>query len=358
MIRAPTFILGFGRVGQTLLRQILDTRQTLAQRAGLQLLVVGLADSGGMPVEAKGLMAREAEVALRTKIARKGLGSLPDSQPLQALCDILPPDAIVVDATASAATSPLLLDVLAKGRSVVLANKLPVSGPLEQARVFLDHPRVRMEATVGAGLPIMGTLNRLLDTDDRILSIEGCLSGTLGYLCGELDSGASYSDSVAAARGLGYTEPDPREDLSGRDVARKAIIMGRTAGWELEMSNLTIEALYPEALAAISVDEFLSASNTQDETYEKRVQDARSKGQVLRYVARVGPEGGNVGLTAVDRSSFLGALRGPGNFVALQTARYDTEPLVISGPGAGLAVTAAGMLSDIISLARQPSMHD
>lgn len=348
MNQVPIFILGIGAVGQTLLRMILDM-----QRAGLRLIVVGLADSAGMLLDTEGLSSQTVAAALDVKAAGRKLSSLPDSQSPASFPGVLMPGSIIVDATASTGTRPLLLEALARDCGVVLANKHPVGGPLDHARPFLEHPRVRMEATVGAGLPVIQILNNLMDTDDHIVSIEGCLSGTLGYLCGELEDGVPYSEAVARAREMGYTEPDPREDLSGRDVARKAIITGRIAGWELELVDLAVEALYPEAAATMGIEEFLSASVAQDPTYAERVADASARGQVLRYVARINSGGGTVGLVPVDRSSFLGSLRGPGNFVAIHSARYDPEPLVISGPGAGLAVTAAGIMGDIVALARQ-----
>jgi homoserine dehydrogenase len=353
MNQIPIFILGIGAVGQTLLRMIFDTRRALMQRTGLQVTVVGLADSAGMVLDADGLSNQTVAAALDVKATGQKLSTLQDSQPPASVQGALMPGTIVVDATASIETRPLLLDALARECGVVLANKHPVGGPLEHARAFLEHPRVRMEATVGAGLPVIQTLNNLMDTDDAVVSIEGCLSGTLGYLCGELEDGVPFSEAVARAREMGYTEPDPREDLGGRDVARKAIIMGRIAGWALEMGDLTVEALYPEAAARLSIEEFLQASAVQNQSYAERVAHARDRGQVLRYVARIGSDGGTVGLMPVDRSNLLGALRGPGNFVAIHSARYDPDPLVVLGPGAGLAVTAAAILGDIIALARQ-----
>jgi homoserine dehydrogenase len=237
------------------------------------------------------------------------------------------------------------------GCGIVLANKHPLSGPWTQAQYFLDHPHLRYEATVGAGLPIIASLRTLLDTGDQVTGIEGCMSGTLGYLCAQLERGMSYSNAVTDAHSRGYTEPDPREDLSGRDVARKAIILARTAGWPLDMSDLAIEALYPDALSGVTTQEFLAATPTLDEPFHRRVQDAGSDGKVLRYVGSVGPEGGDVGLVAVSSDSMLGALRGPGNYVAFYTRRYTQEPLIVSGPGAGPGVTAAGVLGDIIDLA-------
>jgi homoserine dehydrogenase len=190
-----------------------------------------------------------------------------------------------------------------------------------------------------------------MDSGDLVANIEGCLSGTLGYLCTQLEAGASYSEAVRQAHALGYTEPDPREDLSGRDVARKALILARTAGWPLQTTDVDIEQLYPETQSAFTIQEFMDALPTLDASFAGRVQEAQANGKVLRYVARVAPDGGQVGLFAVDQGSLLGALKGPGNYVAFRSKRYDTEPLSISGPGAGPEVTAAGVLGDIVDLA-------
>jgi homoserine dehydrogenase len=198
---------------------------------------------------------------------------------------------------------------------------------------------------------VIATLRTLLDTGDRVTAIEGCLSGTLGYLCAQLERGVSYSAAVSEAHSLGYTEPDPREDLSGRDVARKALILARTAGWPLEMTDLKVEPMYPESLSDVSLPEFMDTTSALDEPYAQRIRDAQVEGRVLRYMARISPEGGKVGLSAVDQNSLLGALRGPANYLAFHTDRYAEEPLVISGPGAGPEVTAAGVLGDIVSLA-------
>jgi homoserine dehydrogenase len=214
--------------------------------------------------------------------------------------------------------------------------------------LFFEHSRLRYECTVGAGLPVIQTLQQLLDTGDQVTAITGCMSGTLGYLCAELERGISYSGVVSQARALGYTEPDPRDDLSGHDVARKALILARTAGWPLEMTDLKVEALYPDEMTAITTKEFMVQASRLDQAYAERFQHAQSDGHTWRYMAQVGPDGGTIGLQAVPTASPLGALNGPANYIAFHTTRYNTLPLVISGPGAGPEVTAAGVLSDIL----------
>ena len=351
MTKIPIIILGPGNVGRALLRQLLDTRDVLAGRAGLRLTLTALADSRALLFDPAGLPDDALAVALQAKRDGRSLDALPGARPLGDLSAALQPGAILVDVTASTKTGPTLRATLGAGCGVVLANKHPLSGPWPEAWTLLEHPRLRYEATVGAGLPAIATLRTLLGTGDQATAIEGCLSGTLGYLCAQLERGASYSAAVAQAKALGYTEPDPREDLGGRDVARKALILARTAGWPLEMDDVSVEALYPESLSAVSTPDFMAALPTLDEPYARRVREAHVGGRVLRYVARVGPGGGQVGLEAVDQDSMLGALRGPANYVAFHTRRYDQVPLVISGPGAGPEVTAAGVLGDIIALA-------
>jgi len=348
----PIILIGLGNVGGALLGQILDTREVVACRAHLRLVPVGLADVSGLVANPDGL----ADKYLREILEHVGQGGLlsaqPDVRSLDKIPDQLHAGAILADVTAAPATAPLLKQALEIGARVVLANKNPLSGPWVDAKPFFSHPNLRYEVTVGAGLPVIDTLHYLLSTGDRITAIEGCMSGTLGYLCAELEAGRTYSEAIAHARALGYTEPDPREDLSGRDVARKSLILARTAGWPLEKSDLSVEELYPKELASVTTEEFLNGAGSQDVAYAGRFAAARQEQKTLRYVARVTEHGGTVGLTAVDQGSPLGALRGPGNYIAFYTQRYAEIPLVTSGPGAGPAVTAAGVLGDIIKLAK------
>lgn len=349
----PLICLGLGNIGGTLLRQILETRATVAERTGLRLVPVGVADVSGLLYAADGLPEAMLSAALEATRDGGTLTALPGLRPLADLSAILQPGAILADLTASPKTAPTLHAALAARCGVVLANKIPLAGPWDEAAPLMTHPHLRYEVTVGAGLPVIQTLRDLRDTGDAITLIEGCVSGTLGYLCAELERGVPYSQAVAQARALGYTEPDPRDDLSGKDVARKALILARTAGWSLEAHHLTVEPLYTEALAGLSIEAFMAAAPTLDAVYAARVAEAQAQGNVLRYVARVTLEGGAVGLTAVERDGPLGTLRGPGNYIALYTTRYQPLPLALSGPGAGREVTAAGVLGDILKLARR-----
>ncbi len=352
LYRVPLIVMGVGNIGGTLLQQVLDNRQILAERSGLEIVPVALADISGVLLDPDGLPDTAVRAALALSATRGVLATRLPVRPLDELTAVLRAGTILADLTASSQTGAILTAALDAGCGVVLANKIPLAGPWKTARKLLHNPHLRYEVTVGAGLPVIETLHYLLNTGDTFTQIEGCLSGTLGYLCTELERGLPYSQVVANARAAGFTEPDPRDDLSGKDVARKALILARTAGWALEESDLTVEALYPASLAGMPVDAFMASVNVMDADFAARVQQATAQNKVLRYVAHVTAEGGTVGLRAVSREGALGALRGPGNYVAFHTARYGAIPLGISGPGAGAAVTAAGVLGDIIKLAR------
>jgi homoserine dehydrogenase len=236
----------------------------------------------------------------------------------------------------------------------VTANKHVLTGPQRDFDALrrIGGRRLFYETTVGAGLPVLGAVATLLATGDTVLSIAGCMSGTLGYLCGELEAGASFSAGVERAREQGYTEPDPRADLSGRDVARKALILARLLGQKRELEDVATESLYPAALAQVPVEEFLRRLPEFDGRYEEMMRSAAAVGRTLRYVATVTAESCAVGWREVPKQAGLGTLRGPENRFVIQTRRYDEYPLVIEGPGAGLEVTAAGVLADILLAAK------
>ena len=253
---------------------------------------------------------------------------------------------ILVDCTATPQTVPTLLISLERGHRIVLANKIPltieqevydrltragVTGPDQSSARWMNQ--TRWETTVGAGLPAIATQNRLVSSGDSIVKIAGTFSGTLGYVMTGLQEGQKFSEIVREAHQLGYTEPDPRDDLGGVDVARKALILARGLGWQLEMENVAIEGLYPSEMERLSVDEFMSALADLDEEFEQQVAKAAENGQVLRYAAQV--EGGacQVAPTFVERESPLGRLSGTDNLVEFHSQWYSPNPLVIQGPG-------------------------
>jgi aspartokinase/homoserine dehydrogenase 1 len=260
-----------------------------------------------------------------------------------------------VDVTAES-TAPLLEKAAASGFDLVLANKRPLSGPREEAQslertVREKGRRLRFEATVGAGLPILDTHRKLVESGDRLVKIEGCLSGTLGFLLSEIERGASFSASLERAIAAGYTEPDPRDDLSGADVGRKALILGRLLGFPGEPADVEVESLVPVRARKLDLPRFLEQLSDFDREWRERAARARSRGKTLRYVASVTRRKIRVGLSEVAPGSPFFGLKGTDNQVAFTTARYRANPLVIQGPGAGLAVTAGGIFNDVAELA-------
>ena len=205
--------------------------------------------------------------------------------------------------------------------------------------------------TVGAGLPVLSTLRRLRDCGDRLLALEGVFSGTLSWLFNHYDGSRPFSQLVREARTLGYAEPDPRIDLGGNDVARKLLILARSAGHAIDAGDVVIESLVPEALREVDVDVFLDRLADFDAVLERRRADAARRGRVLRYLARVDESGGaRVGLAEVESVHPAARLAGTDNLFALTTQRYRAQPLVIQGPGAGPEVTAQALLGDLLAL--------
>jgi aspartokinase/homoserine dehydrogenase 1 len=367
----PFVLLGVGGVGAELLRSIVKSRALHAERYGLRLSALAVCDSSGVvrPAEAGAEVSDEALSAL---IAHKERGGkLATASGPEVACEARPADvpaseflrtvtvgtsggAIVVDCTASDATLPALLHAAASpSMRVVMANKKPVTASL-QAWDGLCGPRVRFESTVGAGLPAISSLQRVVASGDPVTRIAGSLSGTLGFVMSALQGGRPFSAVVADARARGFTEPDPRDDLGGVDVARKALILARVLGLRLEMGDVSIEPLYDaSSMGGLSVQDFMAALPSLDAGLKARVDAAAADGKVLRYAATVDVVSGTlvVGMQAVAAGSALGSLRGTDNLIEIYSRVYPSSPLVIRGAGAGVESTAAGVLADMVELA-------
>jgi homoserine dehydrogenase len=269
---------------------------------------------------------------------------------------------IIVDMTAASprVVMPALEVVLERGGGVALANKKPLTASWQAwQRLTKACPsrrrrngRIGYEATVGAGLPVISTLRYLLDTGDQVHKIEDAFSGSLGFVMSQLQDNAPFADVVREAKARGFTEPDPRDDLSGTDVARKALILARTCGFKLDLSDVSVTALYPPEWAAFSLDDFMARLDALNPLLGKQRDDAHSAGLRLRYAATVEPNALTVAPVAVKPDSPLGVLRGIDNLVAFQTTRYPTRPLVVQGAGAGVEVTASAVLGDILRIAK------
>ena len=369
----PLILFGLGGVGRALLRQIEEQRPLHREEYDLRIDYLALCDSSGAIVEPEGGFTDDLlDDILRLKEEGGALASHPLGRACESPAEIVEavgkPGALVVDCTASDETVDALFLALDRGCQAVLANKKPLtaeqdvydrlnrSGALDTPKTLppARAPRalahLRYETTVGAGLPVIATLDRLLSSGDKIERIAGSFSGTLGYLMTGLEEGRSFSETVRDAYRLGYTEPDPRDDLGGVDVARKGLILARGIGWRMEIDQVQVSGLYPEPMAGLSVDDFLSELPSLDEQYRQDVARAASEGKALRYAATLSEGGCTVGLTAVAKDSPLGRLTGTDNLVELYSRWYSPNPLVIQGRGAGVEATAAGVLSDIVAL--------
>jgi homoserine dehydrogenase len=360
-------LLGVGGVGRALVEQISRHRHLHAERYGVALEIVALADSSGALVGDPYLSDETLATALELKAGGSRFADWPDALPatdpqtlLRALASRLGPQTVVVDCTATERTAPALLDALDAGCKIVLANKKPLTIDQEvynrltragstEGPLALD--RARWETTCGAGLPVIVTLQRLLLSGDEVERITGTFSGTLGYVMTGLQQGRRFSEVVREAHQLGYTEPDPRDDLGGVDVARKALILARGLGWQMDMEDVEVQGLYPLHMDRLSVAEFLAALPQLDGFFADRVQQAADQKGVLRFAALVAEGRCVVGPTVVAASSPLGRLSGTDNLIEFQTNWYSPNPLVVQGRGAGVEATAAGVLSDLLELA-------
>jgi homoserine dehydrogenase len=354
MTTIPIIQIGVGGVGRELAGQLLGARAALEARYGFRLEYLALADSTGALTSGSPLPDERIHAAMGAKAAGVSLAASPVGRALQSWGELLPGGpCIVVDVTAAGGHEAALAAAVAGGARVVLANKKPLSGSWAHFTALTAHGATRYEATAGAGLPVITTLQGLLDSGDRMARVEAAMSGTLGYLCSELEAGATLSTAVRAAHRMGYTEPDPRDDLSGADVARKALILARTCGLPWELGDIPAEPWFPPELANVGRDEFMARLEELDAPFAARVDEARSQRAVLRYVATITPTEASVGLRMVLADHPLASLRGPDNLFSITTARYAERPLVVRGPGAGQAVTAAGVLADIVATARE-----
>jgi aspartokinase/homoserine dehydrogenase 1 len=354
------FVFGCGNIGRMLLKQIQENREHLSRGSKINLKVLGVSDSRHWRFVPAGLTGAELKLLGLGKPLRELAGS--DKRPstdeiFRHIVGTFKSDIVIVDATA-AELAPTHIEGLRRGFHVVTANKKPLTSSLGE---YQEIQRLRRrkglnyqyEATFGAGLPLLYTLQDLINTGDKILRIQGCLSGTLGILCSRMDEGVPFSRAVSEAMARGYTEPDPRDDLSGIDVARKALIIARELGRSLELSQIRLTAMLPRKFFKLkTVASFLARLTEADKKMAQAVQKAHGQGNVLRYIADISQDGCVVGPRSILRDTPIGRLSGPDNILVFQTTRYFEHPLVIQGPGAGAGVTAAGVLSDILKIAK------
>jgi bifunctional aspartokinase / homoserine dehydrogenase 1 len=350
-------LIGPGTVGRVLLEQI-ATQIDRLRELNLDLRVRGIATSKRMLLE---------ETSIDLARWRERMAEAGEPLDLQKFVNHVQADYVphttIIDCTASAPIADQYRDWLARGIHIVTPNKKANSGSLPYYRALQEAKRAAgthylYEATVGAGLPVIHTLRDLHSTGDDITQIEGIFSGTLAYLFNVFDGSEAFSSIVRAAKAKGYTEPDPRDDLSGLDVARKLIILAREMGLTLEMADVQVEGLVPEELTKCSVEEFMARLPESDAAMAAAFIDARSKNQVLRYVGRIDSGGkATVGLMRLDQKHAFANIALTDNVVRFATRRYCDNPLIVQGPGAGPEVTAAGVFSDLLRLSAYLGAH-
>ena len=345
-------VIGTGLIGTTFLGQLSSRIEELRSCRGIDFRVRGIMNSRKMILHDQQLDLSSWHDKLNASESEADLEAFVNHVHASHL-----PHAVLIDATASVDLPCHYESWVARGINIITPNKKSNSGPLAPYRSLRETARKHQryflyETNVGAGLPIIHTLRDLIETGDKIIKIEGVLSGTLSYIFNSLTGSRTFSEIVREAHALGLTEPDPREDLSGVDVARKLIILAREMGLEVELEKVHVESLVPEDLRAASVEDYLNALGKHDQAIAKLLDSAHAKSQVLRYVGAIESDGSmSAGLQTYPIDHPFANLTGSDNIVSFQTARYNTQPMIVRGPGAGPEVTAAGVFADLLRLA-------
>ena len=349
------FLCGIGTVGAKLIEQIRSQQPTLMKESRLKLNVVGIASSRNAIFDRDGIdldnymeQLKASEPSNSKKLLENIIGM-----------NIF--NAVFVDCTASSEVAGLYQSLLEKNVSVVAANKVAASGNYDDymklKRTALSRGvKYRFETNVGAGLPIIGTINDLKNSGDKILKIEAVLSGTLNYIFNALSADIPFSKTVKQAKELGYAEPDPRIDLSGKDVIRKLVILTREAGYKIEQEDVEKNLFVPDEYFDGSVEDFWAKLPALDADFEAKRKELEAEGCRWRFVARMealedGKVKASVGLNKIPSNHSFYELEGSNNIVTLTTARYKEYPMLIQGYGAGASVTAAGVFANIMSIA-------
>jgi len=346
------FIIGAGLIGSTLLGQIKQQSAYLREKRAMEIKVVGLANSRKMLFNPDGIALDSWKDALAQSEMSSDIGAF-----VQHMKTLNLPNTIFIDNTSGGQVAAHYENVLASSISISTPNKIAASSS------FIQYQRLKTiaakrgvlfeyETNVGAGLPVISVLRDLADSGDRILRIEGVLSGTLSYIFNTFQKGVRFSQTVRQAMELGYTEPDPREDLNCLDVRRKLLILARETGMMLEAEDIVIRQVLPEACQkAASVEDFLAELEKADDWFESLRAEAEASGKKLRMIAKLDKGQASIGLDSVDIQHPFYGLSGSDNMIVFTTERYKERPLVVRGPGAGAEVTAAGVFAEVIKIA-------
>ena len=345
------FLVGpTGLIGKTLLKQIKNQFEYLKKEKSIQINITGMINSKKSLINSNGIELENWEAILNEKGEKSDLETFTNK-----MIDLNFANTVFIDCSASKTVVEFYEKLLKKSTSIVTPNK--IANTLSQEKYIrlrelakLSNARFMYETNVGAGLPVIGVLQSLMNSGDKILKIEAVLSGTLSFIFNTYKGDLKFSDVVLDAKAKGFTEPDPRDDLSGLDVARKALILSRDSGVQMELTDIKVENLVPENLREVDVKSFLEKLPELDASYEILKKEAEIKGNVLRYMAVIEGNKVEIVLKQVDSKHPFYNLSGSDNMIVFTTERYKNNPLVIKGPGAGAEVTAAGVFAEIISI--------
>lgn len=346
------YLIGTGLIGGTLLELLENQKEELRTKYKLDIQLKGVATSQKMLIGESSISISDWGKEIEEKGQEMSLSKFVKEMKTANLSN-----SIFIDCTASPDIQTVYEDVLSQSISIVSPNKKANSSSMEfynllQKTADKHNCAFKFETNVGAGLPIIETIHELVRTGDKVYRIEGVLSGTLSYIFNNFEGTSSFSDVVKKAKGKGYTEPDPREDLNGNDVGRKLLILARVAGYNVEIEDIDIQNLVPgDAREVQSVEDFFNKLKKHDPHYNCLQQEASSDNKKLCYIARFENGKGIVKLEKIDDSHPFYNLSGSDNIVAFYTTYYDESPLIVKGPGAGAKVTAAGVISDILRVA-------
>jgi len=341
------YICGVGNVGSKLIQQIYSQNPYLRENLLTNLRIAGVSNSRKMCFNDKGFKETELMNSLE-----EGESSSPETFAEEIVRRNLR-NSVFVDVTASADVVPVYEKLLKKSVSVVACNKIAAASDYESYQKLKSASKNHscnffFETNVGAGLPIIGTINDLIRSGDRITSIKAVLSGTLNFVFNNYDGSRTFAEVVRQAQDEGYTEPDPRLDLAGTDVARKILILAREAGYQLEFDEIANQSFLPEECMKGSVEEFYKTLEKYEDHFRKLLDEASAGGKILKYVAAFNNGKASVGLQHIAEDSDLYHLYGKDNIVIFKTLRYSEQPLVVKGAGAGAEVTASGVFADIV----------
>lgn len=344
------FVIGCGLVGGELLEQFKKQQQKLLQRNNINLIVYGIANTSSFITDPQGIDLACWKLLLGNNYSfcPKKLMAFIHKNKL--------PNPVVIDCTNSEKIAMQYCDFLGNGLHVVTANKIANGKPIDyynklRETAHKNNAKFLYETNIGAGLPVVDPLQKLLKTGDSIIKFKGILSGSLSYIFGQIHKGLTLSEAITKAKKLGYTEPDPREDLSGLDVARKVLIIAREMGLFINLTDIRIEPAIPKEYNSIStIEEFMEVLPQLDSLFSERIEKAESEKRVLRYVATIDNNQCAVSIEAISESDPLYEIIDGENILVFYSNYYHPKPLIVRGYGAGAAVTAAGVFSDILRI--------